>query len=107
MLERQWNFGIDSSGYSGETLNQYLMNFLIIHLVGEIIMIPFFVADCPMSLNLLKFCEIDKQNSKIGLMGHANTTQNFQKLFKDFNGKNIVKMADKLVRPGEVIKEIT
>lgn len=27
-------------------------------------------------------------------MGHANTTQNFQKLFKDFNGKNIVKMAD-------------
>jgi len=57
-------------------------------------MIPFFVVDRPMSLNLLKFCEIDEQNSKIGLMGHANTSQNFQKLFKDFNGKNIVKMAD-------------
>jgi hypothetical protein len=57
-------------------------------------MIPFFVVDRPMSLKLLEFCGIDKQNSKIGLMGHANTTKNFQKLFKKFKGKNIVKMAD-------------
>ena len=56
--------------------------------------IPFFVVDRPMSLNLLKFCEIDKQNQKIGLMGHANTSRNFRKLFKDFKGQNIVKMAD-------------
>jgi len=57
-------------------------------------LIPFFVVDRPMSLELLKFCGIDKQKGKLGLMGHANTTTNFQKLFKNFYGKKIIKMVD-------------
>jgi len=56
--------------------------------------IPFFVVDRPMSLKLLKYCEIDKLPFKVGLMGHSNTSKNFQKLFRDFEGDNIVKMAD-------------
>ncbi len=56
--------------------------------------IPFFVVDRPMSLKLLEFCEIDKLPFKIGLMGHANTSDNFQRLFREFNGKNIIKMVD-------------
>jgi hypothetical protein len=30
----------------------------------------------------------------MGLMGHANTSSNFQKMFREFKGTNIVKMAD-------------
>ena len=56
--------------------------------------IPFFVVDRPMSLELLKYCEIDKQKGVYGLMGHANTSKRFQKLFRDFKGNNIVKAAD-------------
>jgi len=56
--------------------------------------IPFFVVDRPMSLKLLEFCGIKKVQSKIGLMGHANTSKNFQRLFREFKGANIVKMAD-------------
>lgn len=63
----------------------------------EIYPIPFFVADRPMSLKLLKFCGIDELPFKVGIMGHANTSKNFQRMFKDFKGKNIVKMADSAV----------
>lgn len=56
--------------------------------------VPFFVADRPMSLRLLSYCEIDKQKGIYGLMGHANTTKNFQSLFRDFHGDNIIKAVD-------------
>ncbi|RLI63196.1 MAG: hypothetical protein DRO67_06125, partial [Candidatus Asgardarchaeum californiense] len=56
--------------------------------------IPFFVVDRPMSLELLKYCEIDKQNGVYGLMGHANTSKRFQNLFREFTGDNIIKAAD-------------
>ena len=56
--------------------------------------IPFFVVDRPMSLEILKYCEIDKQGGIYGLMGHANTSKRFQKLFREFKGDNIIKAAD-------------
>lgn len=56
--------------------------------------IPFFVADRPRSLELLRFCEINKLPFKIGLMSHANTSKRFRMLFKEFEGENIIKMAD-------------
>jgi hypothetical protein len=56
--------------------------------------IPFFVVDRPMSLKILEFCGIKKLKGKIGLMGHANTSKNFQKLFREFNSSNVIKMAD-------------
>jgi len=56
--------------------------------------IPFFVVDRPMSLELLKYCEIDKQRGVYGLMGHANTSERFQNLFKKFKCDNIIKAAD-------------
>ena len=56
--------------------------------------VPFFVVDRPMSLELLRYCEIDKQKGIYGLMGHANTSERFQNLFREFKGDNIVKAAD-------------
>lgn len=56
--------------------------------------IPFFVIDRPMSLKLLEFCGIKRVRAKIGLMGHANTSKNFQEMFRKFSGCNIIKMAD-------------
>ena len=56
--------------------------------------IPFLVVDRPMSLKLLKYCELDKQEGVYGLMGHANTSKNFQDLFRKFKGNNIIKAAD-------------
>lgn len=56
--------------------------------------IPFFVADRPMSLEALQHCEIHKQDAFFGLMGHANTTRNFQKKFNEFPDNNIYKMVD-------------
>lgn len=56
--------------------------------------IPFFVADRPMSLELLQYCGIHKQNGFYGIMGHANTTPNFQKQFNLFPNHNIIKMVD-------------
>ena len=50
-----------------------------------------------MSLKLLDFCEISKLPFKVGLMGHANTSKNFQERFREFRGKNIIKMADSAV----------
>ena len=56
--------------------------------------IPFFVVDRPMSLEILRYCEIDKQMGVYGLMGHANTSKRFQDLFREFKGDNIIKAAD-------------
>ncbi len=56
--------------------------------------IPFFVVDRPMSLELLKYCEIGNQEGVFGLMGHANTSKRFQDLFKEFKGNNIIKVSD-------------
>lgn len=47
-------------------------------------MIPFFVADRPMSLRLLKGLPLQGGESKIGIMAHANTTENFQKTLKEY-----------------------
>ncbi len=47
--------------------------------------IPFFVADRPMSLRLLKSLPLqDYPDVRIGIMAHANTTLNFQHLFHDY-----------------------
>jgi len=59
--------------------------------------IPFFVVDRPMSLKLLEFCKISELPFKVGLMGHANTSKNFQKMFREFKGDNVIKMVDSSV----------
>jgi len=56
--------------------------------------IPFFVVDRPMSLKILEYCGINNQAFTLGLMGHANTSKEFQDLFRNFNHKNIVKIVD-------------
>jgi two-component sensor histidine kinase len=56
--------------------------------------IPFFVVDRPMSLKILEHCEINNQAFKLGLMGHANTSQEFQVLFRNFNHQNVEKIVD-------------
>ena len=55
--------------------------------------IPFLTAD---RINLLEILENSKiwKLGPIGIMGHANTSKNFQKMFKDFSHKNMVKMVD-------------
>lgn len=46
---------------------------------------PFFVADRPMSLRVLKGLDLtENQNIRIGIMAHANTSQNFQEYFRDY-----------------------
>lgn len=57
-------------------------------------LIPFFVVDRPMSLKILEYCEINNQKAFFGLMGHANTTLNFQRYFKEFSNKHIIKIVD-------------
>ena len=47
-------------------------------------MIPFLVADRPASLNIISGLETKYESIKIGLMGHANTSENFQKYFARF-----------------------
>jgi DNA-binding Lrp family transcriptional regulator len=48
-------------------------------------MIPFFVADRPMSLRLLKGLPLrDYPGLRIGIMTHANTTENFQLAFRNY-----------------------
>jgi len=56
--------------------------------------VPFFVVDRPMSLKILEYCEINKQAFRLGLMGHANTTKEFQELFRNFNPRNVIKIVD-------------
>jgi hypothetical protein len=56
--------------------------------------IPFFVVDRPMSLRILEFCKINEQSFTLGLMGHANTSLEFQAEFRNFNKKNVKKIVD-------------
>jgi hypothetical protein len=52
--------------------------------MGHKSMIPFFVADRPASLRILKGSELHNYNIKVGLMTHANTSRNFQTLFRTY-----------------------
>jgi len=56
--------------------------------------IPFFVVDRPMSLRILEYCQINEQSFTLGLMGHANTSPEFQIEFRNFNKKNVKKIVD-------------
>lgn len=52
--------------------------------------VPFFVADRPMSLRLLKGLPLqDYPDVRIGIMAHANTTQNFQLAFRNYPCDNL------------------
>ena len=52
--------------------------------------IPFFVADRPMSLRLLKGLPLqDYPGVRIGIMAHANTTHNFQLAFRNYPCDNL------------------
>lgn len=44
-------------------------------------MIPFFVADRPASLRILRGSRLEDYGIKVGLMSHANTSKEFQELF--------------------------
>jgi hypothetical protein len=44
-------------------------------------LIPFFVADRPASLKILRGSKLEDYSVKVGLMSHANTSRNFQELF--------------------------
>lgn len=47
--------------------------------------VPFFVADRPMSLRLLKGLPLQAYpKARIGIMAHANTSSNFQKIFNEY-----------------------
>ena len=56
--------------------------------------IPFFVVDRPMSLRILEHCQVNEQSFTLGLMGHANTSPEFQVEFRNFNKKNVKKIVD-------------
>jgi cytoplasmic iron level regulating protein YaaA (DUF328/UPF0246 family) len=62
--------------------------------ISEFQPIPFFVVDRPMSLKILEHCRINNQPFKLGLMGHANTSEEFQDRFREFNHENIIKIVD-------------
>jgi hypothetical protein len=47
-------------------------------------LIPFFVADRPASLKILRGSRLEQYDTKIGLMSHANTSRNFQELFSAY-----------------------
>jgi len=46
-------------------------------------MIPFYVADRPISLSILKGIELP-ENITIGIMGRATTSLSFQRLFSEY-----------------------
>jgi hypothetical protein len=46
--------------------------------------IPFFVADRPVSLRIIKSSGLHKYDVKVGIMGHANTSKHFQELFRKY-----------------------
>ena len=46
--------------------------------------IPFFVADRPMSLFILKTSDFQEFEHPMGIMSHAHTTERFRKLFRDY-----------------------
>lgn len=52
-------------------------------------MIPFFVADRPMSLCIIKGLHLhDYPDVRIGIMAHANTSKNFQKALQQYPCEN-------------------
>lgn len=52
-------------------------------------MIPFFVADRPMSLRIIKGLPLPKYpDVRIGIMAHANTSKNFQKALQQYPCEN-------------------
>lgn len=59
-------------------------------------MIPFFVVDRPISLEIIKGLKIPA-GQKIGLMAHANTSENFRKAFHDYPREQTVKMCDSAI----------
>jgi len=46
--------------------------------------IPFFVADRPVSLRIIKSSGLEKYDVQVGIMGHANTSKHFQELFRKY-----------------------
>jgi hypothetical protein len=44
-------------------------------------LIPFFVADRPASLKILRGSRLEKYDVRVGVMSHANTSRDFQELF--------------------------
>jgi hypothetical protein len=58
--------------------------------------VPFFVVDRPISLEIIKGLKIPA-GQKIGLMAHANTSDNFRKAFHDYPRKQTVKMCDSAI----------
>lgn len=59
-------------------------------------MVPFFVVDRPISLEIIKGVRIPS-NQKIGLMAHANTTKNFRSAFRNFPSEQTIKMCDSAI----------
>jgi len=82
-------------------------------------MIPFLVVDRPISLRIIKGSGYENLSIKIGLMSHANTSSNFQILFKEYpcqtdfkncelNTKNNkCEYPNDLCRIGKLLKEKT
>jgi hypothetical protein len=60
------------------------------------VMVPFFVVDRPISLQIIKGLKIPA-GQKIGLMAHANTTENFRKAFRAYPRKQTIKMCDSAI----------
>ncbi len=59
-------------------------------------MVPFFVVDRPISLEIIKGLKIPR-GKKIGLMAHANTSPNFGKAFRDYPRRQVIKMCDSAI----------
>jgi hypothetical protein len=59
-------------------------------------MIPFFVVDRPISLEIIKGLKIPG-GKKIGLMAHANTSANFRQAFRDYPRDHAIKMCDSAI----------
>ncbi len=57
-------------------------------------MIPFFVVDRPVSLEILKGVFLEFPDLKFGLMTHANVSTNFIQIFKEFPHKTSLKYLD-------------
>ena len=59
-------------------------------------MIPFFVVDRPISLEIIGGLVIPA-GKQIGLMAHANTSLNFRRAFREYSYQQVVKMCDSAI----------
>jgi hypothetical protein len=59
-------------------------------------MIPFFVVDRPISLQIIQGVKVPNDR-KIGLLAHANTSANFRRLFREYPSANVIKMCDSAI----------